>query len=50
MGDGRVYRIRYTVLDGRGGSCRALARVSVPRHISTPAIDSAPPSYDSFGG
>jgi len=50
MGDGRVYRIRYTVLDGRGGSCRGLARVSVPRHTATPAIDSAPPSYDSFEG
>src|SRR5215218_2119196 len=49
MGDGRVYRIRYTVFDGRGGSCRGVAKVSVPRHRDDPAIDSAPPSYDSFG-
>ncbi len=49
MGDGRVYRIRYTVFDGRGGSCRGVALVSVPRHRDEPAIDSAPPSYDSFG-
>jgi hypothetical protein len=48
MGDGRVYRIRYTVFDGRGGNCRGAARVSVPRHRDAPAIDSAPPSYDSF--
>lgn len=50
MQDGRVYRVRYTVFDGRGGSCRGLERVNVPRHRDEPAIDSAPPSYDSFGG
>jgi dipeptidyl aminopeptidase/acylaminoacyl peptidase len=49
MGDGRVYQIRYTVFDGRGGSCRDVEPVHVPRHRDQPAIDSAPPSYDSFG-
>jgi Tol biopolymer transport system component len=49
QGDGRVYRIRYTVSDGTGGSCRGIALVVVPRHRDKPAIDSAPPSYDSFG-
>jgi TolB protein len=48
-GDGRVYRIRYTVADGRGGTCRGVATASVPRHRHEAAIDSAPPSYDSFG-
>jgi TolB protein len=48
-GDGRVYRLRYVVSDGRGGSCRGLVTVSVPRHRNEPATDSAPPSFDSFG-
>jgi hypothetical protein len=46
-GDGRVYRIAFTGSDGRGGSCAATAKVSVPRR-GTAATDSAPPSYDSF--
>jgi Tol biopolymer transport system component len=48
-GDGRVYRIAFTASDGRGGSCSGTARVSVPRKKRKPAVDSAPPSYDSFG-
>ena len=48
-GDGRVYRIAFTVTDGRGGSCSGTATVSVPRKKRKPAVDSAPPSYDSFG-
>ncbi len=48
-GDGRVYRIAFTVSDGRGGSCAGTATVSVPRKKKRPAVDSAPPSYDSFG-
>lgn len=46
--DGRVYRLHYVVSDGRGGSCRGMVKVSVPRHRAEPAIDSAPPSFDSF--
>jgi dipeptidyl aminopeptidase/acylaminoacyl peptidase len=48
-GDGRVYRIAFTVADDRGGSCSGTATVSVPRKKRKPAVDSAPPSYDSFG-
>jgi hypothetical protein len=48
-GDGRVYRIAFTASDGRGGSCSGTARVSVPRKKRKPAVDSGPPSYDSFG-
>jgi hypothetical protein len=48
-GDGRVYRIAFTASDGRGGSCSGTATVSVPRKKRQPAVDSAPPSYDSFG-
>jgi Tol biopolymer transport system component len=47
-GDGRVYSIAFTVVDGHGGSCSGNATVAVPRHKNRPAIDSAPPSYDSF--
>jgi TolB protein len=47
-GDGRVYRIAFTAADGRGGSCSGTATVSVPRKKHKPAVDSAPPSYDSF--
>jgi hypothetical protein len=48
-GDGRVYRIAFTASDGRGGSCSGTAKVSVPRKARKPAVDSAPPSYDSLG-
>lgn len=47
-GDGRVYRIAFTADDGHGGSCSGAAEVSVPRKTRKPAIDSAPPSYDSL--
>lgn len=50
-GDGRVYRIAFTGSDGQGGMCSGTATVGVPinqRPGSTP-VDSAPPSYDSFG-
>jgi dipeptidyl aminopeptidase/acylaminoacyl peptidase len=49
QGDGRVYRLSFTASDGQGGSCAGTATVSVPRHRDEPAVDSAPPSYDSFG-
>jgi hypothetical protein len=48
-GDGRVYTIAFEATDGEGGSCEGVASVSVPRHRSVAAVDSAPPSYDSFG-
>jgi hypothetical protein len=48
LGDGRVYRIAFTASDGKGGSCFGTATVSVPRKKKKPAVDSAPPSYDSF--
>jgi hypothetical protein len=47
-GDGRVYRIAFTLSDGNGGNCSGEATVSVPRHRNKPAVDSAPPSYDSL--
>jgi hypothetical protein len=47
-GDGRVYRIAFTVTDAHGGSCSETATVSVPRKKRKPAVDSAPPSYDSL--
>jgi dipeptidyl aminopeptidase/acylaminoacyl peptidase len=47
-GDGRVYRIAFTASDGRGGSCSGTTTVSVPRKRHKAAVDSAPPSYDSF--
>jgi hypothetical protein len=45
-GDGRVYRIAFTASDEQGAACTGTATVSVPRHGQ--AVDSAPPSYDSF--
>jgi Tol biopolymer transport system component len=47
-GDGRVYRIAFEVSEGRSGTCSGEVSVSVPRKKKEPAIDSAPPSYDSF--
>ena len=48
-GDGRVYRIAFAASDGQGGECTGSATVEVPRIALRPAVDSAPPSYDSFG-
>ena len=47
--DGRVYRIAFTVSDGTD-SCSGTARVDVPRKKDEPAVDSAPPRFDSFTG
>jgi FG-GAP repeat len=47
--DGRVYRIAFTVSDDTD-SCSSIARVDVPRKKDQPAVDSAPPSIDSFTG
>ena len=35
-GDGRVYRIAFTVTDGRGEACTGVATVGVP-HDQSPA-------------
>jgi hypothetical protein len=47
-GDGRVYRISFTVSDGKGGSCTGMTAVTVPHDRASSAIDSAPPAYDSL--
>jgi Tol biopolymer transport system component len=47
-GDGRVYRISLAVSDGVD-RCFGGTTVEVRRHKKQPAVDSAPPSYDSFG-
>jgi Tol biopolymer transport system component len=47
-GDGRVYRIAFTATDDRGGECTGTMTVEVRRKRKRPAVDSAPPSYDSF--
>lgn len=47
-GDGRVYRIAVKATDSHGVSCTGTATVSVRRHKHRPAVDSAPPSYDSL--
>ena len=49
--DGRVYRINYRATDSQGAVCTGTAAVGAPHDMgqgSTP-IDSAPPSYNSFG-
>ena len=46
-GDGRVYRIAFEARDVFGGTCTGFATAGVRK--GTQAVDSAPPSYDSFG-
>jgi hypothetical protein len=46
-GDGRVYRIAFTAEDALGAHCSGTVKVSVARH-NRPAVDSAPPSFDSL--
>jgi uncharacterized repeat protein (TIGR01451 family) len=50
-GDGRVYRIAFTVSDPHGATCSAVIVVSVPHDIGqgSTAVDSGG-SFDSFGG
>jgi hypothetical protein len=48
-GNGRVYQVAFTASDGRGGTCEDTANVAVPLDRKGPAVDSAPPSYDSLG-
>jgi sugar lactone lactonase YvrE len=40
-GDGRVYRVAFTVADDHGGSCTSVADVTVVKGLGTgPAVDS----------
>jgi large repetitive protein len=47
-GNGRVYRIFYTVTDGRGGKCTGVEKVGVPRTKNGTAIDNTAKRYNSF--
>ena len=49
FGDGRVYHIAFTVTDAHGAICSDDASVAIPRRWFQTAVDSAPPSYNSFG-
>jgi dipeptidyl aminopeptidase/acylaminoacyl peptidase len=42
------YRIAFVADDGRGGTCTGFATAGVRKGSQAP-VDSAPPSYDSFG-
>jgi Tol biopolymer transport system component len=46
-GDGRVYRISFSASDGTD-QCTGVTKVEVRRQRNRAAVDSAPPSYDSF--
>jgi uncharacterized delta-60 repeat protein len=48
-GDGRVYRVSFTGSDGEGGSCEGAVTVPIPHDQGRAAVDSAPPSFNSFG-
>jgi hypothetical protein len=50
LGDGRVYRVTFTATDPNGASCSGVVKVGVPRDQDGRriAVDSAPPSYNSF--
>jgi von Willebrand factor A domain-containing protein 7 len=39
-GNGRIYEVAYTALDGRGGACSSTTLIEVPHSQSTPAVDS----------
>ena len=47
-GNGRVYRIHYTVSDGQGGTCTGVEKVGVPRTKNGTAIDNTAKRYNSF--
>jgi len=51
QGDGRVYRIAYTVSDGKGGSCSDGEKVAVPRKKGQTAVDGGNTNrWNSFTG
>jgi hypothetical protein len=48
-GDGRVYRLAVSVTDPAGATCTGVVKVGVPNgKKGTPAVDSAPPGFDSL--
>jgi hypothetical protein len=47
-GNGRVYRIFFTVTDGNGGTCSDMVKVKVPRKKHGNAVDDVGKSYNSF--
>jgi TolB protein len=49
-GDGRVYHLTVRATDASGNTCEGDVTVQVRRHQNVPSVDSAPPSFDSFGG
>ena len=49
-GNGRVYHIGFTATDAGGLTCSGVVQVSVPRSRRRPAVDDAPPFYDSTVG
>jgi large repetitive protein len=48
-GNGRVYRIHYTVSDGQGGTCTGIEKVGVPKTKTGTAIDNVLRTFNSFG-
>ena len=48
-GDGRVYRIAFTVFDGRGGTCSGITTVEVPHDRADQRAVAGTLWYDSFG-
>jgi len=51
QGNGRVYRIAYTVSDGNGGTCTGVETVSVARKKGQTAIDDGNrAAWNSFTG
>jgi large repetitive protein len=48
-GNGRVYRIFYTVSDGQGGTCSGVEKVGVPRNKNGNAVDNTARRHNSFG-
>jgi hypothetical protein len=49
QGNGRIYRLAVRASDGKGATCEGAATVALPRDQGKPALDSAPPCFDSFG-
>jgi hypothetical protein len=47
--NGRVYRIAFSGSDGAGATCTGVVTVGVPKTLGSTAVDSAPPSFNSFG-
>lgn len=48
-GNGRAYRLEFTVSDGHGGECSGTALAGVPHDKKHRWLDSGV-SFDSFGG